>query len=129
MRACTCSLAPWPTPTMAMTAPTPMMIPSMVRMDRILLRVRARRATRTIETKSISKLYRAVGLLETQSFDGIQLSRLLGGVIAEEDADAGGEQRGDDDGDDRDIHGPLGDGRDEPGGAEAEEDADGAANR
>src|SRR6266700_3312218 len=40
-------------PTMAMTAPTPMMMPSMVRVERILLRARARKAIRNVESKSI----------------------------------------------------------------------------
>src|SRR6266852_8468041 len=38
---------------MAITAPTPIMMPSMVRMERSLLRARARIAMRTIATKSI----------------------------------------------------------------------------
>jgi hypothetical protein len=36
--------APEPTAIIAITAPTPMMIPSMVRLERILLTMRARRA-------------------------------------------------------------------------------------
>ncbi len=34
--------APWPMATMAITAPTPMIIPSMVRLERILFLVKAR---------------------------------------------------------------------------------------
>ncbi len=45
MRACTCALAPRPSATMAMTAPTPMMIPSIVSTVRILFRRNARNAT------------------------------------------------------------------------------------
>ncbi len=37
----TSALAPWPILTMAITAPTPMMMPSAVRKERILLRLRA----------------------------------------------------------------------------------------
>ena len=51
---CACCCAPCPTLTMAMTAPTPMMMPSMVSMERSLLRARARMAMRTIATKSIT---------------------------------------------------------------------------
>jgi hypothetical protein len=51
---CTCLLAPWPTPTMAMTAPTPMMMPSMVSAERILLRDSARIAIRRMDTRSIT---------------------------------------------------------------------------
>ena len=36
----TCRCAPWPRLTMVMTAATPMMIPSMVRMERIMFRPR-----------------------------------------------------------------------------------------
>ena len=45
MRASTCALAPLPMPTMAMTAPTPMMMPSIVSAVRILFRRSARKAT------------------------------------------------------------------------------------
>ena len=41
---CTFSRTPMPIETMAMTAPTPMMMPSIVRMDRILLARRPSRA-------------------------------------------------------------------------------------
>src|SRR5262249_15077066 len=37
--------APWPTPTIAMTAPTPQIMPSIVSTDLILLRANARNAT------------------------------------------------------------------------------------
>src|ERR1700675_3040164 len=50
---CTCCCAPWPSPTMAITAPTPMMMPSMVRMERILLRASARIAIRTTAISSM----------------------------------------------------------------------------
>src|SRR5450759_5512937 len=50
---CTCCWAPCPTPTIAMTAPTPIMMPSMVRLERILLRARARTAIRATANKSI----------------------------------------------------------------------------
>src|SRR5207248_2660428 len=52
---CTCLLAPCPTPTIAITAPTPMMIPSMVSPERSLLRPSARTAILTMETKSITR--------------------------------------------------------------------------
>src|SRR5436309_370030 len=42
--ASTCAFAPLPTPTMAITAPTPMMIPSAVSTERILFRRNARSA-------------------------------------------------------------------------------------
>ena len=51
-----CNCAPWPTLTMAITAPTPMMMPSMVSMERSLLRARARMAMRMIASKSIVPL-------------------------------------------------------------------------
>ena len=44
----TCALAPAPMAIIAMTAPTPMMMPSVVRNERILLRKRARSATRSV---------------------------------------------------------------------------------
>src|SRR6185437_272776 len=50
---CTCCSAPCPRPTVAITAPTPMMMPSMVSSERILLRVSARIAIRKIASKSI----------------------------------------------------------------------------
>ena len=46
--ASTCDFAPLPIPTMAMTAPTPMMMPSAVSVERILLRRSARRAMRSV---------------------------------------------------------------------------------
>ena len=48
--ASTWALAPLPMLTIAITAPTPMMMPSAVRMERILLRRRARRATLIVLT-------------------------------------------------------------------------------
>src|SRR5215472_707898 len=48
-KACsTCDLAPAPMAIMAMTAPTPMMMPSVVKKERILLRKMARMATRIV---------------------------------------------------------------------------------
>src|SRR5688572_3552496 len=49
--ACTEACAPWPMLTMAITADTPMMMPSMVSAARILLRTSARKATRIIIIK------------------------------------------------------------------------------
>src|SRR6185295_15421185 len=46
--ACTEAEAPWPILTIAITAETPMMMPSIVKAARILLRTRARKATRMI---------------------------------------------------------------------------------
>src|SRR5215216_1023578 len=51
--ACTEADAPWPMLTIAITAETPMMMPSIVRAARILLRIRARKATRMIIKKSM----------------------------------------------------------------------------
>src|SRR5260370_36406619 len=45
--------APWRTPSMAITAPTPMMMPSMVRTERILLRDKARIGIRMIASRSM----------------------------------------------------------------------------
>ena len=49
----TCSAAPRPIATIVMTAPTPMMIPSIVRMDRVRLPSRERRAVLIISNKKI----------------------------------------------------------------------------
>src|ERR1035437_4009796 len=52
-------------PITAMTAPTPMIMPSMVRLERILLRPSARRASRNAAESSITStsiLYRGHGL-------------------------------------------------------------------
>src|SRR5690242_17833645 len=49
--ASTWDFAPLPMLTIAMTAPTPMMMPSAVRIERSLLRRRARRATMIVEPK------------------------------------------------------------------------------
>ena len=46
--ASTCDFAPLPMPTMAMTAPTPMMMPSAVSVERSLLRRNARKAMRSV---------------------------------------------------------------------------------
>src|SRR5450759_4409075 len=53
---CSCAFAaaPWPIPITAMTAPTPMIMPSMVRLERILLRPSARRASRNAAENSIA---------------------------------------------------------------------------
>src|SRR5215472_9393446 len=56
---CTCSRAPWPKATMAITAPTPIMIPSMVRPERSLLRASARNASRIVARNS-DKLHDSV---------------------------------------------------------------------
>ena len=48
---CTRCVAPLPTATMVMTAPTPMMMPSMVSSERSLLASKARKALRTAERK------------------------------------------------------------------------------
>ncbi len=56
-----CNCAPWPTLTMAITAPTPIMTPSIVRIDRILLRARARMAMRMMANKSITSSSRLLG--------------------------------------------------------------------
>src|SRR5512146_2873835 len=53
---CTCRCAPWPTPTIAMTAATPMMMPSMVRLERILFRASARQAIFRMAMMSIAIL-------------------------------------------------------------------------
>src|SRR5689334_17685170 len=51
--ACTVACAPWPILTMATTADTPMMMPSMVSAARILLRTNARKATRIMFKRSM----------------------------------------------------------------------------
>src|ERR1019366_6752968 len=53
---CTVCRAPCPTPNIAITAPTPMMMPSMVRIERILLRPRARIAIRMMASRSMARL-------------------------------------------------------------------------
>jgi hypothetical protein len=47
------AFAPEPTAIMAMTAPTPMIIPSMVRAERILLTMRALRAMRRLARRRV----------------------------------------------------------------------------
>src|SRR5262245_3323474 len=54
---CTIDCAPWPMETIAMTAPTPIMMPSIVNADRILLRPRARMATLRMARKFIVVLF------------------------------------------------------------------------
>src|SRR5579884_1184466 len=51
---CTVWSAPCPIPTIAITAPTPMMMPSMVRTERILFRASARKAICNVESRSIN---------------------------------------------------------------------------
>src|SRR4051794_27887449 len=59
MLVCTMVLAPCPTDNMAITAPTPMMMPSMVRNERNLLRARERRAmTSRAERRMSGDLFR-----------------------------------------------------------------------
>src|SRR5712692_469921 len=53
MPCCTRYSAPWPMLTVAITAPTPMMMPSMVSAERSLFRASARRANRSVFQKSI----------------------------------------------------------------------------
>jgi hypothetical protein len=50
-----CAFAPEPTATMTMTAPMPIIIPNMVKADRILLIVRALKATRRLAKKGVIK--------------------------------------------------------------------------
>ena len=50
-------LAPAPTANAAITAPTPMMMPSVVRNERVLLRRRARSAVRKISTNEIMNVH------------------------------------------------------------------------
>ena len=60
---CTRLVAPWPTAIMVMTAATPMMMPSMVRMLRSVLAARARNAERRAARKfMISRQPTAAGL-------------------------------------------------------------------
>src|SRR5262245_40250785 len=54
IRSCTAFWAPLPSATMVITAPTPMMIPSMVSSDRSLLALIARKATATVSPNSTS---------------------------------------------------------------------------
>src|SRR5207253_8576302 len=62
--------APSPTATLQITAPTPMMMPSMVRTLRILLRAKARTATRSISPKlstrpsGLARPYQALGRVD-----------------------------------------------------------------
>ena len=56
--AATEACAPWPMLTMAITAETPMMMPSIVNAARILLRSRARKATRMIIKRFIIFIHR-----------------------------------------------------------------------
>ncbi len=53
--ASTCDLAPLPMLTIAITAATPMIMPSAVRMERMALRRRARRETVTVEPRCIRR--------------------------------------------------------------------------
>src|SRR4051794_26456339 len=56
--ACTCAFAPLPIPTIAITAPTPIIIPSAVRAERSLFRRSARNAIRNVDPKRILALHR-----------------------------------------------------------------------
>ena len=67
--ASTWALAPLPMLTIVMTAPTPMMMPSAVRIDRMVLRRRARRATRIIVVNRMAGGRQAAG--ETVSFAAV----------------------------------------------------------
>ena len=64
--ASTCAFAPLPMPTIAMTAPTPMMMPSTVRTERSLFRRRARKAILKVESSLHGHLR---GRRSSSSFD------------------------------------------------------------
>ena len=106
--------APAPTDTMAMTAPTPMMMPSMVSELRRGFTRRARSAMRTEErtiTPWVSALRGNDGSVPSfvsQGLDGVELRGLLRGIEAEEDADGGGEAEGEENGLGVDEDAPLG---------------------
>src|SRR5215469_12122345 len=53
---CIASRAPWPTASIAITAPTPMTIPNIVSTERILLRAKARIAMRAVATRSMASI-------------------------------------------------------------------------
>src|SRR5258708_35893802 len=82
--ASTGDLAPWRMLTMAMTAPTPMMMPSAVRMERMVLRRRARRETVTVEPRRMGgsagadELRRRLGL---EDFPDLHLGDRAGGDL------------------------------------------------
>src|SRR5580704_17867796 len=70
--------------TTAMTAPTPMMMPSMVKTERILLRASARSARRNVFMKSISYLATAgelLGCICRQFFLASGIFRILSGLL------------------------------------------------
>src|SRR6185312_11174588 len=76
--------APSPMLTMAMTAPTPMMMPRAVRIDRILLRRSARRATKTVEKKRmglVDELGGGLGLGQALQLDFREGAVLDGDVV------------------------------------------------
>src|SRR5262249_46264278 len=73
--ACTEADAPWPILTIAITAETPMMMPSMVRAARILLRTRARKATRMIIKRVIFKLLLVIVIIVGDDRNIFQLFR------------------------------------------------------
>src|SRR6478672_10750719 len=66
---------------MAMTAPTPMMMPSMVRIERSLLRASARMAIRIMASKSIRHILRSIlklgHVFQSLSCDGPVLYQLV----------------------------------------------------
>jgi hypothetical protein len=51
-----CFFAPEPTATMAITAPTPIMIPNIVRVERILLTISALKAIRRLARRRVIRL-------------------------------------------------------------------------
>src|ERR1041385_4416058 len=73
--ACTEAEAPWPILTIAITAETPMMMPSIVRAARILLRTRARKATRMIIKRVIYLLLVLVIIVVSDYRKMLQLFR------------------------------------------------------
>src|SRR3954447_11212293 len=70
IRSCTAFWAPEPSATMVITAPTPMMIPSMVSSDRSLLARIARKATATVSPSNTSARPGRRLLLLTHAGDG-----------------------------------------------------------
>ena len=61
-----CRLAPVPTATMAITAPTPMMMPSMVRAERILFTRSARKEILKVEGMLIIILVQVAEAMESR---------------------------------------------------------------
>src|SRR5437773_11285832 len=79
------ALAPWPMLTIAITAPTPMMMPSIVRVERSLFRPSARKATRINVKKMI------IGSILQRRHPGDHLRRdaSMGDSLVLEDAPGG----------------------------------------